>query len=151
MRCKLLAACLILGAWVAPARAQTFPMPDYFHELIFSPQPPQPLPDTKGFRDYIVDGKLRLSLQDAMLLLLEHSTEVHIDRLAVTDAEFNVERAFANFDPALASTFNTDRTIIRHRFPAAGRPHPERPGTANDVRLHPDVADRHKFQYWPER
>jgi outer membrane protein TolC len=111
MRCKLLAAGLILGAWVAPARAQTFPMPDYFHELIFSPQPAQPLPDTKSFRDYVVDGKLRLSLQDAMLLLLEHSTEVHIDRLALTDAEFNVLRALANFDPALTSTFNTERSI----------------------------------------
>ena len=109
MRCKLLAACLILGAWVAPARAQTIPMPNYFHELVFSPQPPQPLPDTKTFHDYVVDGKLRLSLQDAMLLLLEHNTEVHINRLSVTDAEFNVVRAFANFDPSLFSSFNTDR------------------------------------------
>jgi outer membrane protein len=111
MRSKLLAACLILGAWVAPVRAQTFPTPNYLHELIFSPQPPQPLPGTKGFRDYIVDGKLRLSLQDAMLLLLEHNTAVHVDRLAVTDAEFNVERQFANFDPSLTSSFNATRTI----------------------------------------
>jgi outer membrane protein TolC len=110
MRSKLLAACLVLGAWVAPARAQTFPMPNYFHEMIFSPQPPQLLPDTKGFHDYIVEGKLRLSLQDAMLLLLEHNTEMHIDRLAVTDAQFNLVRAFANFDPALTSSFNTDRS-----------------------------------------
>jgi len=110
MRCKLLAACMILGAWVVPACGQTFPKPNYFRELIFSPQSPQPLPDTKGFRDYIVDGKLRLSLQDAMLLLLEHNTDVHIDRLAMTDAEFNVERAFTNFDPALTSSFYTDRT-----------------------------------------
>jgi outer membrane protein TolC len=110
MRCKLLAVCLILSAWVTSARAQTFPMPGYFHEQIHSPQPPQPLPDTKGFHGYIVDGKLRLSLQDAMLLLLEHSSEVHIDRLAVTDAEFNVERALAAFDPALTSSFNTSRS-----------------------------------------
>ncbi len=110
MRCKLLAACLVISVWVAPARAQTFPMPSYFHEQIFSPPPPRPLPDTKSFRDYVVDGKLRLSLQDAILLLLEHNTEVHIDRLALTDAEYNVVRAFANFDPALTSSFNTDRS-----------------------------------------
>jgi outer membrane protein len=110
MRCKLLAVCLVLGAWVAPAGAQTFPLPNYFHELISPPQSPQGLPDARGFRDYVVDGKLRLSLQDALLLLLEHSTEVHINRLAVTDAEYNVERTFANFDPALTSTFATDRT-----------------------------------------
>src|SRR5208282_5951982 len=122
MRCKFLAACLFLGAWVAPARAQTFPMPNYFRDLIFSPQTPQPLPDTKGFRDYLVDGKLRLSLQDAMLLLLEHSTEVHIDRLAVTDAEFNVQRALAVFDPALASTFNTERSITSTDSQLQGAP-----------------------------
>jgi outer membrane protein TolC len=110
MRSKLLAACLVLGAWLGPARAQTFPTPDYFHELISPPPAAQPLPDTKDFRDYVVEGKLRLSLREAMLLLLEHNTEVHIDRLAVTDAEYNVERAFANFDPALSSSFNTDRT-----------------------------------------
>ena len=110
MRCKFLAACLFLGAWVAPARGQTFPMPNYFHEMIFSPRPPQPLPDPKGFHDYIVDGKLRLSLQDAMILLLQHSTEVHIDRLAMSDAEFNVVRAFSNFDPAFASSFNAQRS-----------------------------------------
>ena len=106
MRCKFLAACLIFSAWVPFARAQTFPMPSYFHEQIHSPQPPQPLPDTRSFRDYIVDGKLRLSLHDAMLLLLEHNTEVHIDRLAVTDAEFDVERALATFDPAFTSSSN---------------------------------------------
>jgi outer membrane protein TolC len=85
-------------------------MPNYMHELVFSPQLPQPLPDTRSFRDYVVDGKLRLSLREAMLLLLEHSSEVHIDRLNVTDAEYNVMRAFANFDPALTSSFNTDRS-----------------------------------------
>jgi outer membrane protein TolC len=122
MRCKFLAACLILGAWVAPAGAQTFPMPGYFHEQVFAPPPPQPLPDTKSFHDYIVDGKLRLSLQDAMLLLLEHSSEVHIDRLAVTDAEFNVERAFAAFDPALASTFNTQRSVTSTDSELQGAP-----------------------------
>ena len=122
MRCKFLAACLILGAWAAPARAQTFPMPGYFHEQVFAPQPPQPLPDTKSFRDYIVDGKLRLSLRDAMLLLLEHSSEVHIDRLAVTDAEFNVERAFANFDPLMLSSFVAQRALTPSESQLQGAP-----------------------------
>ena len=110
MRFRLLAACLTLVVGVTPARAQTFPLPGYFHEMVFSPHAPQPLPDTKSFRDYVADGKLRLSLRDAMLLLLEHSTEVHIDRLAVNDAEYNVVRAFANFDPAVTSLFNAQRS-----------------------------------------
>jgi len=111
MRCKLLAACLTLGVWAATAGAQTFPTPGYFHEMVFAPHPPQPLPDSKDFHDYVVDGKLRLTLQDAVLLLLEHNTEVHIDRLALTDAEYNVVRAFANFDPAAISSFNANRAI----------------------------------------
>jgi len=111
MRCQLLAACLILGVWAAVAGAQTFPTPGYFHEMVFAPHPPQPLPATKDFHDYVVDGKLRLTLQDAVLLLLEHNTEVHIDRLALTDAEYNVVRAFASFDPAAISSFNANRSI----------------------------------------
>lgn len=111
MRCKLLAACLMVIAWAAPAHAQTFPTPSYLREQIYSPRPPAPLPDPKTFRDYVTDGKLRLSLRDAMLILLEHSSEVHIDRLAVNAAEFNLVGAFANFDPMMFSTFNATRTI----------------------------------------
>lgn len=110
MRLKLLAACLIFSAGVSSVRAQTFPLPGYFHELSAAPQPPQPLPDTKSFRNYVVDGKLRLSLQDAMALLLEHNSNVHFERLNVTNAEYNVERQFAPFDPSLTSSFNTDRS-----------------------------------------
>ncbi len=98
-------------AWAAPAHAQTFPTPSYLREQIYSPRPPAPLPDPKTFRDYVTDGKLRLSLRDAMLILLEHSSEVHIDRLAVNAAEFNLVGAFANFDPMMFSTFNATRTI----------------------------------------
>jgi outer membrane protein len=122
MRLKLLVACLIFSAGVAPARAQTFPRPGYFHELTTSPQPPQPLPDTKSFHDYIVNGKLRLSLQDAMTLLLEHNSAVHVDRLAVTNAEFNIERALAPFDPEFASSFNTDRSKAPTATQLAGAP-----------------------------
>lgn len=111
MRRHLFAACLILAACAAAAPAQTFPMPNYFREFVYAPKPPLQLPDPKTFRDYVVDGKLRLTLRDAMLVLLEHSSEVHIDRLAVSDAEFNVERAFANFDPMMVSSFSTQRSI----------------------------------------
>lgn len=110
MRRTLLAAFLIFIAGLAPARAQTFPTSAYFHELAGSPPPPQPLPDTQSFHDYIVDGKLRLSLPDAMMLLLEHNSAVHIDRLALTSAEFNIESARAPFDPLFTSNFNTERS-----------------------------------------
>ena len=110
MRCKIFAALLALSIGVAPGRAQTFPEPSYFYEMAFPPQAPRPLPDTKSFRDYIVDGKLRLTLRDAVLLLLEHSTEVHIDRLTLNDAELNVIRALANFDPSFTSQFNSERS-----------------------------------------
>jgi outer membrane protein TolC len=57
-----------------------------------------------------------------MILLLEHNSAVHIDRLAVTDAEFNIERARAAFDPAFASTFNTDRSKAATATQLAGAP-----------------------------
>ena len=122
MRLKLLVACLIFSAGVSSVRAQTFPLPGYFHELSAAPQPPQPLPDAKSFRNYVVDGKLRLSLQDAMVLLLEHNSNVHMERLNVTNAEYNVERQFAPFDPSLTSSFNTDRSKAPTATQLAGAP-----------------------------
>ncbi len=114
MRSKLFAACLIVIAPIgstAPVLAQTFPVPGYFREMVYSPRPPAPLPDPRTIRDYVADGKLRMSLRDAMLILLAHSTEIHIDRLAINSAEFNLEGAFANFDPMMFSTFNAERAI----------------------------------------
>jgi outer membrane protein len=91
------------------ARAQTFPTPDYFHRLVYAPASPAQLPAPKGLRDYVVEGKLRLSLADAIRLALRNNTEVRLNELQVEGTAFGVQRAYQPFDPMATSTFSTSR------------------------------------------
>src|SRR5262249_43215265 len=62
------------------------------------------------FRDFIVDGRLRLSLQDAVFLTLANNSNVRIDQLPVETAKNSIERAFQPFDPVVTSSFNAQRS-----------------------------------------
>lgn len=91
------------------ARAQTFPTPDYFHRLVHEPASPAQLPAPEGLRDYVVGGKLRLSLADAIRLALRNNTEVRLNELQVEETAFAVQRAYQPFDPVATSTFSSSR------------------------------------------
>src|SRR5579859_3819409 len=49
---------------VVPAGAQTFPGRGYFGGLISQPVVQSSIPGPEGLRDYVADGKLRLTLAD---------------------------------------------------------------------------------------
>lgn len=61
-------------------------------------------------RDHVVDGKLRLSLHDAVILTLENNSNVHVQEAQVEDAKFSVLRSFRPFDPQLQTVFRGQRT-----------------------------------------
>ena len=62
------------------------------------------------FRDFVVDGKLHLSLQDAVFLTLANNSNVRINQLPVETAKNAIERAFQPFDPVATSSFNAQRS-----------------------------------------
>ena len=62
------------------------------------------------FRDFVVDGRLRLSLQDAVFLTLANNSNVRINQLPVETAKNSIERAFQPFDPVATSSFNAQRS-----------------------------------------
>lgn len=62
-------------------------------------------------RDYVVNGKLVLSLRDAILLTLENNSLVHVQETQVETSKFSVLGAHAPFDPLLTSTDNIISTI----------------------------------------
>lgn len=109
-RGRLLFGSLLLVLWTgASAGAQTFPTPEYFGRLRARPQVPTSVPGPQGLKDYLVDGKLRLTLDDAIRLTLMNSTDVHLNELPVESAKFSVDRAYAPFDPMATSSFTTSR------------------------------------------
>ncbi len=57
-------------------------------------------------RNYMVDGKLRLSLRDAVVLTLENNSLVRVQETQVESSKFTLLGAYAPFDPVVTSTDN---------------------------------------------
>jgi outer membrane protein TolC len=60
--------------------------------------------------DYVVDGKLELSLRSYIELVMANNTDVAVSRLDVETAKNNIIRQFAPFDPSAFASFNSTRT-----------------------------------------
>jgi outer membrane protein len=61
-------------------------------------------------RNYLVDGKLRLGLRDAVVLTLENNSFVRIQETQVEFSKFSLLGAHAPFDPVLTSSYNITST-----------------------------------------
>src|ERR1700722_8373356 len=61
-------------------------------------------------RNFLVDGKLRLSLRDAVVLALENNSFVRIQETQVEFSKFALLGAHAPFDPVLTSAYNVTST-----------------------------------------
>lgn len=118
MRRLLLGLCTVLSLGLAPlsVRAQStpFPNPKWFEEVAHRPVPPSQLPRPEHLRDYVVDGKLRLTLDQAIQLTLANNTSVKIDELTYQNAQFNILRAYSPFDPL----FQINSSVQRGTTPA---------------------------------
>ncbi len=60
-------------------------------------------------KDYVVDGKLVLSLKSYLDLVVANNTDIAIQRLSIEVPKNAIQRAFAIFDPLLTSNFNATR------------------------------------------
>jgi outer membrane protein len=102
---------LVLHSGVA-GRAQTVSARETFRGTL-AKNSPNRLSDAQAFGDYIVDGKLRLALRDAVLLTLANNTSVRINQLPVETAKNAIERAVQPFDPLVTSAFSAVRSKSR--------------------------------------
>ena len=89
-------------------RSQT---PETYHGLTNKQMLSNKLPAPEHFRDYLADGKLRLSLHDVVLLTLENNSQVRIEETGVESEKFALLRTYQPFDPALQSVFNLNRYL----------------------------------------
>ena len=107
---RVLACCAMLAwLWCCPAFAQD----DYkLERLLGIPAKHKalaPLPLPVGFQEHIVDGKLVLSLDDAIHLALANNTDIRIDQTAINMAQNNVHRQYQLFDPVFTAGFTDQR------------------------------------------
>ena len=63
-------------------------------------------------RHYVVDGKLKLSLQDAVVLTLENNSFIRIQETQVEFSKFSLLGAHSPFDPIVTASYNgTNATL----------------------------------------
>jgi outer membrane protein TolC len=60
--------------------------------------------------DYVVDGKLRLTLHDVIVLALENNSGIHVLEASVETAKFSLLRSFQPFDPKFQAVFTGRRS-----------------------------------------
>lgn len=60
--------------------------------------------------DYVVYGKLRLSLHDAVVLALENNSVIRVEEASVEMEKFSLLRSFQAFDPKFQSIFTGRRS-----------------------------------------
>ena len=68
------------------------------------------LRDPIKLKDYVVDGKLTLSLRNYLDLVMLNNTDVEVQRVQLEYSKNSIQRAFAVFDPLLNSSFGATRS-----------------------------------------
>jgi outer membrane protein len=107
---RLCLICLLLIACVAaPLRAQIAPQVHSSVQLEPHTRARQVPQEPTGFLEHVVNGKLTLSLDDAIRLALANNTDIRIDEEAVETAKDTLERAHGAFDPNFQALFNSNR------------------------------------------
>ena len=66
-------------------------------------------PAPRHLHDYVVDGRLTLTLRDAVLLALENNSNVRLEESAVEAQKTTLLGAFSPFDPMVQGSLNINR------------------------------------------
>jgi outer membrane protein TolC len=102
---------LFLLAIAAASAAHAQPQSgENYRSLLTARVRTQTLPPSSHLNAYIQDGKLRLSLRDAILLALENNSEIQIEETQIEANKFSLLAAFQPFDPLLQSSLNVNRS-----------------------------------------
>ena len=109
MLCRPFFASFLFAA-SAFAQLASFPKPSYFRETFSRPVTKVELRPPARLEEFVVGGRLELSLRSYLELVMANNTDIAIQRLTVDVAQNAITRAFAVFDPlALASFSSTEQ------------------------------------------
>ncbi len=106
MKFRLLAVLVLLASCAA---AQSVRDRETFRGLSNPRAVSDALPAPKYLQDRVVDGKLRLTLQDAIAAMLLNNSNVQLQELNVENSKYSLLRAHSPFDPFAQASFNASR------------------------------------------
>jgi outer membrane protein len=97
---------LSLQIAMSPAWAQS---PESYHGLLKPQVRAGKMAPPEHLKDYVKNGKLTLSLRDAILLTLENNSNIRIDETQIEAQKFTLLGAYQLFDPLIQSSLNVNR------------------------------------------
>jgi outer membrane protein TolC len=107
LRTLLTGILLTAGAF---AQVSSFPKPNYFRETFQKTRTTVELKDPTKLRDYVVDGKLELSLRHYMELVMANNTDIQIQFLTIEQPKNAIQAAMGVWDPTTTTQFRTNRS-----------------------------------------
>src|SRR4051812_36355176 len=106
---RLFTTGLLLAAAVF-AQLSSFPKPSYFRETFSKQVSKVELQAPVRLSDFVVDGKLELSLRSYLELVMANNTDIQIQKLSVETPRNAILRAHGVFDPVFTGSFNSQRS-----------------------------------------
>jgi outer membrane protein TolC len=99
---------LLIGA--AAAQTTSFPKPSYFRETFAKTQTRVELQDPVKLRDFLLNGKLNLSLKSFLELVMANNTDIQLQMLTLESPKNAIMRAFSTWDPTANASFSSTRS-----------------------------------------
>jgi outer membrane protein len=106
-RLLLTGSLLTAGAF---AQTSSFPKPNYFRETFQKARTTVELRDPAKLKDYVVSGKLELSLQHYLELVMANNTDIALQFLTIEQPKNAIQSAMGVWDPTGRASFSTTRT-----------------------------------------
>lgn len=104
---------MLLAATTLPAQFNTFPAVNYFKEQWTKPPMRVEIESVSRLEDFVVSGKLQLSLRSYVELVMANNPDVNLQKLAVYEQQNLIEAAYSPFDPNLDLNFNANRSTTQ--------------------------------------
>ena len=104
---------LALAASILPAQFNTFPAVNYFKEQWSRPPMSVEIERVGSLDDFVVSGRLQLSLRSYVELVMANNPDVNLQKLAVYEQQNLIEAAYSPFDPILDLSFNANRSTTQ--------------------------------------
>jgi outer membrane protein TolC len=120
LRLVLCPILLCLAASILPA--QTIRERETFRGLTNPQAVTDTLPGPKYMREHVVDGKLRLTLQDAVVLTLANNSNVRLQELNIENSKYSLLGAHSPFDPLLQGSFSSQGQLSQAYTQLTGAP-----------------------------
>ncbi len=92
------------------AQLSSFPKPSYFRETFSQLNTRVELKGPVGLKDFVLDGKLSLSLKSYLELVMSNNTDIQIQMLSVEAPKNAIMRALATWDPTANASFSSTRS-----------------------------------------